>query len=32
MGAEKAFELEGKVLTRDVRRGEPIDRAMFDPA
>jgi sialic acid synthase SpsE len=32
VGAEKAFELEGKVLTRDVRRGEPIDRAMFDPA
>jgi N,N'-diacetyllegionaminate synthase len=29
IGAEKARELEGKVLMRDVRRGEPIGLSMF---
>jgi N,N'-diacetyllegionaminate synthase len=32
IGAEKARELEGKALMRDVRRGEPIGLSMFGPA
>jgi sialic acid synthase SpsE len=32
IGAEKAHDLEGKLLVRDVREGEPIMLSMFGPA
>jgi sialic acid synthase SpsE len=32
MGAEKAHELEGKLLVKNVRGGEPIELSMFGPA
>jgi N,N'-diacetyllegionaminate synthase len=32
IGAERARDLQGRPLARDVRGGEPIEPSMFDPA